>query len=61
MGLKDQPRAGAAICPATGKTRMTKGDAKSLAKRGRGETVNLQAYKCDRCRGWHVGNRRRVS
>jgi predicted RNA-binding Zn-ribbon protein involved in translation (DUF1610 family) len=55
VGLKSDPPA-SYICPATGKERMTRGAAKSMAKRRRGHSVNLQAFKCPECKGWHVGN-----
>jgi len=58
VGLKCDPP-GRDICPASGKERLTKGVAKSTAKRGRGRSVNLQAYRCQACGGWHVGNLRR--
>jgi hypothetical protein len=59
MGLSEDPRA-SAICPATGKDRLTRGEAKSLAKRWHPrDGGNVSAYKCRACKGWHVGNKRR--
>lgn len=57
MGLSHDPPSGE-FCPGSGKQRMTRGQAKSLAKRRRGVSLNLQAYKCGMCGGWHVGNAR---
>lgn len=57
MGLKETPRA-KVLCPVTGKERLTKGTAKSTAKRMRGGYLNLHAYRCPDCKGWHVGNLR---
>jgi hypothetical protein len=50
------------ICPTTGKSRYTKGEAKSKAKSigrlRRAKTANVHAYKCRACKGWHVGSLR---
>lgn len=59
MGLREPPRA-RDLCPVSGKERLTRGKAKSLAKRLRGD-VNLHAYECRSCGGWHVGNKRRIT
>lgn len=40
------------------KDRMTRSVARSVAKRMRANHNSpLMAYKCEFCRGWHVGNR----
>lgn len=57
MGLRNDPN-GQEFCPVSGKARLTRSEAKSTAKRQRGQSWNLQAYKCRTCRGWHVGNKR---
>jgi hypothetical protein len=55
VGLHRDPIGkGAAICP-TGKERLSKSEAKSTAKRSR---MNLLAYRCPTCKGWHVGKPR---
>lgn len=59
MGLShDPPASKRTFCLPSGKERLSRGEAKSTAKRQRG-AGNLQAYKCDACKGWHVGNQRR--
>jgi hypothetical protein len=58
MGLKQDPH-GDEFCPISGKVRLTKSQAKSMAKRQKRGTWNLQAYRCRTCGGWHVGNVRR--
>jgi hypothetical protein len=60
VGLREDPPR-IVVCPLSGKARLTKGQAKSTAKRGRGSSVNLVAYRCRACGGWHVGNRRKFS
>ena len=42
----------------TGKDRLTRGQAKKIARRMRMKRGGAaQAYKCEFCRCWHVGNR----
>lgn len=60
MGQRSDPN-GQEFCPLSGKALLTKSQAKSTAKRQArrgGASVNLTAYKCRTCGGWHVGNRR---
>lgn len=62
MGLAVDPAA-ALTCARTGKALMTKSCAKSTAKRmaKRGHSLRLEAYRCQHCGKWHVGNRRHFS
>jgi hypothetical protein len=54
MGLR--PSARRAICERTGKDRMSKGEAKSMAKRQQSRaSAKLRAYRCPFCAGWHIG------
>jgi hypothetical protein len=57
MGLsRDPTAAGAPIC-ASGKAIYTKSGAKSAAKRmERRHKRSVSAYRCELCKGWHVGN-----
>jgi len=58
MGLSTPLRA-RVLCERTGKERLTKSEAKSMAKRmQRSHGANLSAFECWTCRGWHVGKRR---
>jgi hypothetical protein len=58
MGLRQDHHA-ERFCPISGKAMLTKGQAKSLAKRKhKYGTVNMVAYKCRTCGAWHTGNRR---
>lgn len=42
----------------TGKDRLTRRQARQIARRMRMKRGGqAQAYKCEFCRGWHVGNR----
>jgi hypothetical protein len=55
MGLQQQPNAHA-ICQSSGKARLSKGEAKSEAKRlQRLRRLLIDAYRCPGCNGWHVG------
>jgi len=57
VGLSRDPESPHAICAASGKARLTRGEAKSTAKRhSRQARANIQAFKCRACGGWHVGN-----
>lgn len=59
MSWEPRGDTGLAICDSTGKAMCSKGQAKSLAKRvARRAGVNIKAYVCPRCGGWHVGTRR---
>lgn len=57
VGLSMQPKIGTGICWAGGKDKLTRSQAKSLAKRAHWNG-RLDAYLCRHCGRWHVGNRR---
>jgi hypothetical protein len=58
MGLKHDLNPHAVICQVSGKERLTKGEAKSAAKRVKSRRYgNISAYRCRACHGWHIGNR----
>jgi hypothetical protein len=62
MGLSRAPDADT-ICDISGKARLTKGAAKSLAKAAakRRDKGNITAYRCRACGGWHIGNVRKFA
>ena len=53
---------GGDICEYANKNRLTKSQAKTIAKRdARHSGKNTSAYKCPSCKGWHVGWKRRYA
>ena len=50
------------ICEYANKNRLTKSQAKSVAKANAKSTgLKVDAYKCPSCNGWHVGWKRSYS
>ena len=62
MGLRIDPTNAMPFCIKQGKAMLSKGQAKSTAKRMARVHRNdgtLDAYKCSTCGKWHVGNRKK--